>query len=355
MPCSFVGGGGWSRSGASAASSSASSRSVTIPSGCIGRSSTNLLMRSGGLPFWSDRFGVGVPLVAESHAAAFYPPNWLFYCGLDPPVAYRLAMWLHYTAIAGLTYLYGRTVGLRPWWGAVAVSFSLCGFQAGHAVHEPIYHALPYLLLSLVISERYLARGSAARLGDPGAVLGTVLDGRALPDPVLDGRAGPADSDLALGREAPWRRVVVLAAAVGWAAAVAAIQLALTWELVQVVGFSRSISDLFLYFFPARALGSTRLPGDLPPSPGSGTIGLLDLASLLRQRGVPACGDRALDSCRRRALRPQGSIDDALVLARRGIRVSPWRPYRSAGGRATRSSSGSSGSNCSAVRRGIPC
>ena len=27
----------------------------------------------GRLPFWSDRFGLGVPLVAESHVAAFYP------------------------------------------------------------------------------------------------------------------------------------------------------------------------------------------------------------------------------------------------------------------------------------------
>src|SRR6516165_3726504 len=74
-----------------------------------------LHLRAGTLPFWSDHFGLGVPLVAESHAAAFYPPNWLYYRLLDTPVAYRLAMWLHFAAQAGVTYLYGRTLGLRAW------------------------------------------------------------------------------------------------------------------------------------------------------------------------------------------------------------------------------------------------
>ena len=36
-------------------------------------------LHEGRLPFWSDRFGLGVPLVAESHVAAFYPPNLVLY------------------------------------------------------------------------------------------------------------------------------------------------------------------------------------------------------------------------------------------------------------------------------------
>src|SRR5438105_11144952 len=68
-------------------------------------------LRAGGLPFWSDRIGLGTPLVAESHAAAFYPPNWLFYRVLSVSAAYRLAMWLHYVALVVTTYLYGRTLG----------------------------------------------------------------------------------------------------------------------------------------------------------------------------------------------------------------------------------------------------
>src|ERR1700722_18482476 len=47
-------------------------------------------LRSGTLPFWSDRFGLGVPLVAESHVAAFSPPNWLLYRFFRVEPAYRL-------------------------------------------------------------------------------------------------------------------------------------------------------------------------------------------------------------------------------------------------------------------------
>jgi hypothetical protein len=49
-------------------------------------------LTQGWLPFWSDRLGLGVPLVAESHVAAFYPPNLVLYRVLDVSTAYRLAM-----------------------------------------------------------------------------------------------------------------------------------------------------------------------------------------------------------------------------------------------------------------------
>src|SRR5262245_6861862 len=53
-------------------------------------------LQRGTLPLWSDRLGLGVPLAAESHAAAFYPANWLLYGVMNVAPAYRLAMWLHY-------------------------------------------------------------------------------------------------------------------------------------------------------------------------------------------------------------------------------------------------------------------
>src|SRR5262249_35514413 len=65
-------------------------------------------LEHGRLPFWSDRFGVGLPLVAESHVAAFYPPNLVLYRALDLPAAYRLSMWLHYLALAA-TYFHARS------------------------------------------------------------------------------------------------------------------------------------------------------------------------------------------------------------------------------------------------------
>jgi hypothetical protein len=97
-------------------------------------------LRDGGLPFWSDRMGSGVPLVAESHVAAFYPPNLIFYRLLPVRLAYRLLMWLHYVALAGTTYWYARTLKISPWGAALAgVSFVFCGFQAIHSSHEPFY------------------------------------------------------------------------------------------------------------------------------------------------------------------------------------------------------------------------
>src|SRR5262249_13017929 len=57
-------------------------------------------LRGGRLPFWSARLGLGVPLVAESHVAAFSPPNLAFYSLLNVPTSYRLLMWLHGAALA---------------------------------------------------------------------------------------------------------------------------------------------------------------------------------------------------------------------------------------------------------------
>src|SRR4051794_34967216 len=57
-------------------------------------------LRAGALPFWSAHFGLGVPLVAESHVAAFYPPNQISYRFLDVNTAYRPLMWAHYVALA---------------------------------------------------------------------------------------------------------------------------------------------------------------------------------------------------------------------------------------------------------------
>src|SRR4051794_23698711 len=110
-------------------------------------------LREGRLPFWSDHFGLGVPLLAESHAAALYPLNLASYRLLDVPPAYRLGMWLHYVALAAAMYGYARCLGIKPWGGALAaVSFSLCGFLTSPSSHEPFYHALPYLPLALIVT-----------------------------------------------------------------------------------------------------------------------------------------------------------------------------------------------------------
>ena len=59
-------------------------------------------------------FGLGVPLAAESHVAAFYPPNWLFYRLWDVATAYRLTMWLHCWPWRR------RPLPMREGWGSAA-------------------------------------------------------------------------------------------------------------------------------------------------------------------------------------------------------------------------------------------
>ena len=94
----------------------------------------------GQLPLWSDRFGLGIPLLAESHVAAFYPPNWLIYSIAGISTAYRMAMWLHYLFLAAATYAYARFLRISPHGAAIAaLAFTFCGFQAIHSTHEPLY------------------------------------------------------------------------------------------------------------------------------------------------------------------------------------------------------------------------
>ena len=150
-------------------------------------------LRAGTLPYWSDHFGLGVPLVAESHAAAFYPPNWVLYRVLDVPVAYRLSLWLHFVALAIATYAYGRSLGLSPPGSvAAAIGFSLCGFQAVHSVHEPFYTLMPYVPLCLLLGDRFVTTGKADLARPAGAGLGRPAHDRTLPDPDVDrgSRAG---------------------------------------------------------------------------------------------------------------------------------------------------------------------
>src|SRR4051794_26904681 len=117
-------------------------------------------MTEGRLPFWSSRFGLGIPLVAESHVAAFYPLNWILYASCEVPLAYRLGMWLHYVSLTAATYAYARYLKVSSHGAALAaIAFTFCGFQAIHSSHEPFYYVLPYLPLALLLGEWYLAKG----------------------------------------------------------------------------------------------------------------------------------------------------------------------------------------------------
>jgi hypothetical protein len=210
-------------------------------------------LERGRLPFWSDKLGVGMPLVAESHVAAFYPPNLVLYRLLDVPAAYQLSMWLHNLALAAATYFYARCLGLAPWGAAIgAVAFTFCGFQAIHSSHEPFIGLMPYLPLALGIAERFMASGRPGWFAALPMVLGLQWT---LGHFQVQTWTGGLVILTGLWRAAvdhrPWRRAVMLVLAVAWGAALAAVQLGLTWQFAESIGQTRSVAaDPIFSSFP---------------------------------------------------------------------------------------------------------
>ncbi|MGA2703172.1 MAG: hypothetical protein ABSH35_19005 [Isosphaeraceae bacterium] len=225
----------------------------------------------GQLPFWSDRFGLGIPLLAESHVAAFYPPNWLIYSIAGISTAYRLAMWLHYVLLAAATYAYARFLRISPHGAAIAaLAFTCCGFQAIHSTHEPFYHALPYMTLAVLLAEWHLRTGRWLHI-----ILLAVTWGAQLTLGHFQLQMWTAALVLLLGawRAAydglPWRRVLGLILALGWGAALAGVQLLASWELARFVGFThRSFAELAFFAFPPAHWAELAIPGFLRGIPG---------------------------------------------------------------------------------------
>lgn len=220
-------------------------------------------LHQGRLPWWSDRFGVGVPLVAESHAAAFYPPNWPLYALLPVHAAYRLAMWGHHVLMAAGVFVYARRLGITPGGAALAaVSFPLCGFQAIHASHEVFYHALAWLPWALVFADRHAAGGRLSDLAALALVLGlqwTVGHFQMQTWTAILVLLTGAWSARGSGRWA-WRSLGLLGGVV-WGAIIAAVQLGPSWELARFVGqANRSLAERMFYWFPPAHLGEPVTP-----------------------------------------------------------------------------------------------
>ncbi len=233
-------------------------------------------LSAGRLPFWSDRIGLGAPLIAESHIAAFYPPNWLLYRLWDVATAYQLTMWIHMLAILAATYAYARELGIgRAGSTLASVSFTLCGFQAVHVVHEPFYHVMPYLPLCLLLADRYASTGRLVWLAwlalawGMQITLGHFQIQMWTAGLVLATGGWRALTATGVARR-PTARILGLAAGLCWGAAVAWVQLRLTWELTGAAGFSRPSHLLANFLFPPAHWRSSRCRRCSSPAPGKG-------------------------------------------------------------------------------------
>jgi hypothetical protein len=220
-------------------------------------------LRQGKLPYWSDRFGLGVPLVAESHVAAFYPPNRILYRLLDAPRAFRLSQWLHYVALAASTYVYALELGITPWGcTTAAIGFSLCGFQAIHAAHEPFYTLMPYMPLCLLLGDRFMMTGQLRWLALMALAWGAQLTiGHFQIQMWTAGLVMVIAAWRVLRCGLPAARYLALAGSLGWGVAIAWVQLGLTWELTRITGFFRPPDLLINYNFPLTHWAQWALPG----------------------------------------------------------------------------------------------
>ena len=233
-------------------------------------------LTEGRSPFWSDRLGLGYPMVAESHAAAFYPPNQVLYRVLSAPAAYRLSMFLHYLLMAGATFAYGRSLGLTPHGaGLAALSFTFCGFQSIHSSHEWAYHALAYLPICLLFAGRILDGGGVAWAAALGVAFGLQLTlGHFQVQSWTAGLVVATALWRIAGSPRLARRLPLILAGLAWGAAIAAVQLGPTWELARFVGYDdRPYLELAFYGFPPAHWAELVVPGWLRGIPGGPEAG----------------------------------------------------------------------------------
>jgi hypothetical protein len=245
------------------------------------KSELSRTLREGRLPYWSDRFGVGLPLVAESHVAAYYPLNLACYRLLDIATAYRFLMGLHILATVAATYAYARSLGIGGWGSSLAgVGFTLGGFQAAHAMHEPFYCTMPYLPFCLFLAERFLASGKPGWLASLALSWGfQVFLGHFQ---IQLWTAGLATLTALchwrrLGGTASGRRVAALVFGLFWGGMIAWVQIQSTRELTRVSSFNRPPSSLALFSFPPSHLAQWALPAVY-------LIGFADSASAAQNR-----------------------------------------------------------------------
>jgi len=94
-------------------------------------------LRAGNLPLWSDRFGFGMPLAAQSEIGAFYPLHWLIYPVFGAGFGYRLSMVLHQALAAVFMLQLAKQLGATGR-GAVlgALIYLLGGFPTIQASKE---------------------------------------------------------------------------------------------------------------------------------------------------------------------------------------------------------------------------
>lgn len=224
-------------------------------------------LKSGKLPLWSDRFGFGMPLAAESEVGAFYPLHWLIYPAFGTSLGYRVSQCLHQFMALSFFFLLARRLGAIPLGAALgAMIFVLGGFPSIQASKEWAILGMAWMPAAYLGMEIWLENGWN-RLGRRGLALLSV----ALACLALIGHFQMAQltclglaiwvSSRSFVDRSLIRRWPGLFLAVTLAAAIASPQLALSLKYADSVGaLDRSLSTLSYYSYPLECLTELALP-----------------------------------------------------------------------------------------------
>ncbi|MBN1311951.1 MAG: hypothetical protein JXB30_11070, partial [Anaerolineae bacterium] len=241
------------------------------------------MLRAGRLPFWNPLVGNGAPLLANYQTAVFYPPNWLY---LIVSTEYAMGLvGVAHVIWAGLGMMaYLRRLGVeRLGQGVGALAFALSGYLISRFGFLSITSAAPWLPWLVWAVDGILLDGVMVVPRSRAVVLLGIIAAMQL----LAGHAQTTFYSMVLaGIYALWRvlalsrygrwteRAKPLALVLGGlvlGAAVAAVQLVPTFELLQSSQRARGVDESFALnfsFWPPHFL--TLIAPNLFGSPGLG-------------------------------------------------------------------------------------
>ena len=201
------------------------------------------LWRSGQLPLWNPFLFNGYPLIAQPHYQVFYPPNLLITLAsaFTPRVVYGQVV-LH-LLLGGIFTTLLAGFWTRSWPARIlaGVVYALNGYTWNHFEHDAIINTAAWLPLVLYTLERAWRRWTAGAFALAVASIALLLlagHPQTFYYCLLVAAVTAVFWSLearAEGRgRAAWRPAVVLAAAIGVAVLVCAVQLVPTLELVRL-------------------------------------------------------------------------------------------------------------------------
>ncbi|MEZ6121591.1 MAG: hypothetical protein R3C49_00290 [Planctomycetaceae bacterium] len=121
-------------------------------------------LAAGELPFWNRLTGLGYPMLAESQAGVFYPPNQILYRLLDVHTAFHLSIVLHYWLAFVFTFRFALSQQLKTLPALFASLVFVYGWFPARISLEWSITGGVFFPLILWLTDRVLIRPTLRRL-----------------------------------------------------------------------------------------------------------------------------------------------------------------------------------------------